>query len=58
MDPTLLGAGVRPRIGVRPKTVQGQFSISCVGGDASTVPASGKAEIEAANVESLGVNVA
>ena len=58
MNPTLRERLRKTLLGVRPKTVQGQFVFSFGGNDASTVPVPGKVETEAASFRSLGAKIA
>ena len=58
MNPTLRERLRKTLLGVRPKTVQGQFVFSVWGNNASTVPVPGKVETEAASFRSLGAKIA
>lgn len=58
MNPTLRERLRKTLLGVRPKTVQGQFVFSVGGNNASTVPVPGKVETEAASLGSLGAKIA
>lgn len=58
MDPTLRERLRKTLLGMRPKTVQGQFVFSVGGNNASTVPVPGKVETEAASFRSLGAKIA
>ena len=51
MNPTLRKRLRKTLLGVRPKTVQGQFVFSVGGSDASTVPVPGKVETEASKFQ-------
>ena len=58
MDLTLRKRWRKSRLGVRPKTVQGQLVFGVPRTIASTVPVPGTADTEAANLGRLGAKVA
>ena len=58
MNLTLRKHWRKSRLGVRPKTVQGQLVFGVEGNIASTVPVPGTADTEAPNLGRLGAKVA
>ena len=58
MNPTLRERLRKTLLGVRPKTVQGQFDFSVGCTNASTVPVPEKVETEATKFRSLGAKMA
>ena len=58
MDPTLRERLRKTLLGMRPKTVQGQFVFGVERSYASTMPVPGKVETEAASFRSSGAKMA